>query len=59
MLLNNAVDVADHSDEDEVQGVDRRTHKRGLSPYVFVPWEHVATTYLNLPVEKMDFYVPG
>ncbi|KAK9817830.1 hypothetical protein WJX72_002832 [[Myrmecia] bisecta] len=36
-----------------------RTHRRGLSPYVFVSWEHVNTSNLNLPVDKMDFYVAG
>ncbi|XP_022768175.1 F-box protein 7 isoform X3 [Durio zibethinus] len=35
------------------------SHKRGLTPFVFVPFEEVETSVLNLPVEKMDYYVPG
>lgn len=34
-------------------------HKRGLSPFVFVPFEEVETSVLNLPVEEMDYFVPG
>jgi F-box protein 9 len=36
-----------------------RHYKRGLAPYVFVPWEHIQDSPLNLPIAKMDFYVPG
>ena len=36
-----------------------RAHKRGTSPFVFVQWDHVAGSNLNLPVGKMDFYVAG
>lgn len=36
-----------------------RSHKRGTSPFVFVQWDHIAGSDLNLPVGKMDFYVPG
>ncbi|CAN0893375.1 F-box protein 7 [Linum grandiflorum] len=42
--------------EDEIS---RTSHKRGLAPFVFVPFEEVDTHVLNLPVEKMDYYVPG
>ncbi|KAK2989799.1 hypothetical protein RJ640_006116 [Escallonia rubra] len=35
------------------------THKRGLTPFVFVPFEEVETSVLNLPIERMDYYVPG
>ena len=48
---------AEGSAEDE--GMPGRQYKRGLSPYVFVPWEHIQDSPLNLPVAKMDFYVPG
>ncbi|KAK2967146.1 hypothetical protein RJ640_006115, partial [Escallonia rubra] len=34
------------------------THKRGLTPFVFVPFEEVETSVLNLPIERMDYYVP-
>lgn len=48
---------AEGSAEDE--GMPGREYKRGLAPYVFVPWEHIQDSPLNLPVAKMDFYVPG
>ncbi|MCO5595572.1 hypothetical protein L7F22_049617 [Adiantum nelumboides] len=35
------------------------SHRRGLAPFVFVPFHQVETSDLNLPVEKMDFFVPG
>jgi hypothetical protein len=34
-------------------------YRRGLNPCVFVPWEGVATSVLNLPVKDMDFWMPG
>ena len=43
----------------EEDGVPGRQYKRGLAPYSFVPWEAVHTSPLNLPIHKMDFYVPG
>ena len=46
---------AEHQEEPE----GGLTHSRGKSTYVFVPWEHVADSQLNLPVSAMDFYVPG
>ncbi|CAI0393108.1 unnamed protein product, partial [Linum tenue] len=42
--------------EDEIT---RTSHRRGLAAFVFVPFEEVETCVLNLPVEKMDYYVPG
>ncbi|KAG0448497.1 hypothetical protein HPP92_027807 [Vanilla planifolia] len=35
------------------------SHIRGLSPFIFIPFEEVETSIFNLPVEKMDYYVPG
>ncbi|KAI5081102.1 hypothetical protein GOP47_0004285 [Adiantum capillus-veneris] len=35
------------------------SHRRGLAPFVFVPFHQVETSDLNLPVEKMDYFVPG
>ncbi|PSS17521.1 F-box protein [Actinidia chinensis var. chinensis] len=35
------------------------SHQRGLIPFVFVPFEEVETSVLNLPVETMDYFVPG
>ena len=54
----------DDDDEDEdlqhfLQQPGTRAHKRGTSPFVFVQWDHIANSDLNLPVGKMDFYVPG
>ncbi|XP_065847845.1 F-box protein 7 [Euphorbia lathyris] len=37
----------------------RTSHNRGLAPFAFVPFEEAETSILNLPVEKMDYYVPG
>ena len=53
--------VADaHGDDDDVEDPTRlRSHQRGKAPFVFVPWERIAESPLNLPVSKMDFYVPG
>uniref|UniRef100_A0A2P2IKQ0 F-box protein n=1 Tax=Rhizophora mucronata TaxID=61149 RepID=A0A2P2IKQ0_RHIMU len=42
--------------EDEISST---SHKRGLAPFTFVPFEEVETSILNLPVEKMDYYCPG
>ncbi|KAL3148629.1 hypothetical protein ABBQ38_014052 [Trebouxia sp. C0009 RCD-2024] len=36
-----------------------RAHKRGTNPFVFVQWDRIGESELNLPVGKMDFYVPG
>lgn len=36
-----------------------RSHRRGMSPYVFVPLHRVDDHELNLPVSKMDFYIPS
>ncbi|KAH0452011.1 hypothetical protein IEQ34_019310 [Dendrobium chrysotoxum] len=47
--------------EDETHNPDvpAISHRRGLSPFVFVPFEEVETSVLNLPVDKMDYFVPG
>lgn len=47
--------------EDETHNPDvpAISHKRGLSPFVFVPFEEVETSVLNLPVERMDYFVAG
>jgi F-box protein 9 len=36
-----------------------RTYSRGLTPYVFIPWDQLDSTELNLSTDEMDFYVPG
>lgn len=73
-------------DESHNPDVPAVSHKRGLTPFVFIPFEEVRisipslilqrshfviwlismlcmlqveTSVLNLPVEKMDFFVPG
>ena len=43
--------------EDDVPGM--RAHKRGLSTYVFVPWERIADSPLNKPIGEMDVFIPG
>ncbi|KAG9135121.1 hypothetical protein Leryth_011612 [Lithospermum erythrorhizon] len=47
--------------EDETHNPDvpAVSHKRGLTPFVFIPFEEVETSVLNLPVERMDYFVPG
>ena len=50
------------SDEEELadqDGVETLSYQRGMAPYVFVPWDQVASSVLNLPVEKMDVYIAG
>ncbi|THU50255.1 hypothetical protein C4D60_Mb06t18250 [Musa balbisiana] len=32
------------------------SHRRGLTPFVFVPFEEAETSVLNLPVDKMDYF---
>ena len=41
------------------QDVPAVNHKRGLMAFVFVPFEEVETSVLNLPIDKMDYYVTG
>lgn len=49
----------DPVEEPEHGFADRREHSKGKCPCVFVPWEQVQTSVLNLPVKEMDFYMPG
>lgn len=49
----------DEEEEGDGGGDRQRRYSRGLAPYVFVPWEQVATHVLNLSVDKMDVYIPG
>ncbi|KAD4385295.1 hypothetical protein E3N88_25463 [Mikania micrantha] len=46
-------------DETHNPEVPAISHTRGLTPFVFVPFEEAETSVLNLPVERMDYYVPG
>ncbi|GFP89807.1 F-box protein 7 [Phtheirospermum japonicum] len=46
-------------DETHNPNVPAISHKRGLTPCVFVPFEEVETSVLNLPVDEMDYFVPG
>ena len=34
-------------------------HKRGLSTFVFIPWNAVEDSPLNLPLSQMDCWIPG
>ena len=34
-------------------------HTRGLTTYVFIPWEGVREHVLNLPAEELDYFFPG
>lgn len=44
---------------EELEAAAHRSHRRGLSPFVFVPWDQVASSPLNLPVSQMDVFIPG
>ncbi|KAK9831468.1 hypothetical protein WJX81_008220 [Elliptochloris bilobata] len=53
-------DDRDAAAEEEAAGAPGvRSHRRGMSPYVFVPLHRVEDHELNLPVSKMDFYIPS
>ncbi|XP_026455289.1 F-box protein 7-like [Papaver somniferum] len=58
---DNILGVVEGWQEDETHDPDvpAVSHRRGMTPFVFVPFEEVETTVLNLPVEKMDYYVTG
>ena len=60
-MVNSGSSFADaHMDDDDVADPSRlRSHQRGKAPFVFVPWESIADSPLNLPVSKMNFYVSG
>lgn len=51
--------VSESPDPDAEELEEEIKHKRGTAPFVFVPWERIETSPLNLPIDKMDFYVPG
>eukprot|EP00262_Sarcandra_glabra_P006980 TRINITY_DN19549_c0_g1_i1.p1 TRINITY_DN19549_c0_g1~~TRINITY_DN19549_c0_g1_i1.p1 ORF type:complete len:328 (+),score=34.80 TRINITY_DN19549_c0_g1_i1:168-1151(+) len=53
--------VVEGWEEDETHNPDvpAVSHRRGFTPFVFVPFEEVETSVLNLPVDKMDYFVPG
>ena len=57
----SVLELVETWDEDETHDpeVPAVTHSRGLTPFVFVPFEEADTSVMNLPVEKMDYFVPG
>lgn len=57
----NVLDALEGWEDDESHHPDvpAVSHRRGMAPFVFVPWEEVDSDILNLPVDKMDFYQPG
>ncbi|WOG92436.1 hypothetical protein DCAR_0311703 [Daucus carota subsp. sativus] len=60
-LDENILEIIEGWEEDETHNPDvpAISHKRGLTPFVFIPFEEVETSVLNLPVERMDYFVPG
>lgn len=57
----DVINIVDGWQENETHNPDipAVSHRRGMQPFVFVPFEEVDTSVLNLPVDKMDYYVPG
>uniref|UniRef100_A0A453BZQ9 F-box protein n=1 Tax=Aegilops tauschii subsp. strangulata TaxID=200361 RepID=A0A453BZQ9_AEGTS len=57
----NILELVEDWEENETHDPDvpAVSHSRGLTPFVFVPFEEADTSVLNLPVEKMDYFVPG
>ncbi|KAJ3675179.1 hypothetical protein LUZ60_004221 [Juncus effusus] len=58
---DNLLGIMSGWDENESHDPDvpAVSHNRGTTPFVFVPFDEAETSVLNLPVEKMDFFVPG
>ena len=54
-----AADLGGEEEAEEAEGVERRSHRRGLAPFSFVPWDRCASSPLNLPIEKMDYFLAG
>lgn len=52
-------DIRSEDDDAVDDGVEQRRYNRGMSPYVFLSWESVNSSELNLPVTQMDLYIPG
>ncbi|XP_054797635.1 F-box protein 7 isoform X2 [Prosopis cineraria] len=46
-------------DETHNPDVPAVSHKRGMTSFVFVPFDEAEASVFNLPVEKMDYFVPG
>lgn len=46
-------------DEDPAGVGSVTNYRRGLAPCVFIAWENVASSVLNLPIHEMDYYMPG
>ncbi|PRW56111.1 F-box 7 [Chlorella sorokiniana] len=46
-------------DEEAEEGAETRQHRRGMVPYVFVPFEQVHSHVINLPVSVMDCWITG
>lgn len=46
-------------DEEAEEGAETRQHRRGMVPYVFVPFEQVQSHVINLPVSQMDCWIAG
>ncbi|KAJ4814135.1 F-box only protein 9 [Rhynchospora pubera] len=58
---DNILSLVEGWEEDESHDPDvpAVSHNRGMTPFVFVPFEEAETSVLNLPVDKMDYFVPG
>ena len=59
MMEVGGAGAAAGEEEEGGGGVQQRSYRRGLTSYVFVPWLEAATSYINLPVTQMDYFVPG
>ncbi len=57
MLDMGAQEEALAAGPQEQVGVEQRTHRRGLSPFIFVPFDKVDSSPINLPVAQMDYFL--
>ncbi|PSC69046.1 F-box 7 [Micractinium conductrix] len=46
-------------DEEAAEGANEQQHRRGMQPFVFVPFEQFNCHAINLPISEMDVFLPG
>ncbi|GAX83104.1 hypothetical protein CEUSTIGMA_g10530.t1 [Chlamydomonas eustigma] len=58
-LLPQQVLDPDSEVDPNALNLSQREHRRGMNCCVFVPWDQVKTSVLNLPPGQMDIFIPG